>query len=131
MKKEKCLHPQMSRVLKEAGHTDLICVTDAGFPIPENVERVELAWKPGEAKWLEVCGLIRKEIPIEKIFLAEDIKIKSPDMYKNFLELFSDTVIEWISHEELKKMSGRCRAAIHTGEYTSFSNCIITVGVDF
>lgn len=131
MLKNKCLHPQLSKIIKEMGHTDLFCVTDAGFPIPDNIERVDLAWKPGEAKWLDVCEMLKEEIKIEKIYLAKEIKEKSSEMSRKFMELFEGIPIEWISHQELKVKSKECKAIVRTGEYTSFSNCILQIGVEF
>lgn len=131
MYKGECLNPQLMQILMETGHTDLLCVTDAGFPIPENVNRLDLAWKKGKPGWLEVCGLIKQELVIEKIYLSEDIKTISPQMYEDFRKLFSDTPIEFITHDSLKSMSRDSRAVIRTGEFTSFCNCIFAAGVAF
>jgi D-ribose pyranase len=131
MYKGKCINPQLSTVLALTGHTDMLCVTDAGFPIPRTTERIDLAWEKGKPGWLEVCKLIKEELVLEKIYLAEDIKIKSPDMYDSFKTIFYDVPIEFILHSDLKQMSKEARAVIRTGEYTSFCNCIFVAGVAF
>jgi D-ribose pyranase len=112
--------------MAETGHTDTLCVCDAGFPVPQNTERVDLAWKKGEPEWLEVCRLLGANMVIEKIYLAEEIKNKSPKQLEAFLSVFRDTQILYIPHTELKQMTKSCRAVIRTGEFTPFCNCVIT-----
>jgi len=131
MYKGKCINPELAAVLAQTGHTDMLCVTDAGFPIPITTKRIDLAWEKGKAGWLEVCELMKEEMIIEKIYLAEDIKLISSDMYDEFTKLFADVPIEFISHSELKKASKEARAVIRTGEYTSYCNCIFVAGVAF
>lgn len=131
MYKGACLNPQLARIFAETGHTDTICVTDAGFPVPKGPERVDLAWKRGNPEWLEVCRMAAQEMVIEQIYLAEELKSGDPDMIKAFIGIFPEVPIAFITHEELKKMSGNTRAVIRTGECTPFCNCILRAGVDF
>jgi len=131
MLKRNCINPQISKILAETGHTDMLCITDAGFPMPMNVERVDLAWSKGKPSWIEVCQLIKEEMIIEKIYLAEEIKVKSPKMYEEFIKYFGEELIEMISHARLKETSKKTRAVIRTGEYTPFCNCIFVAGVAF
>ena len=44
MLKTGILHPQLARVLAELRHKDTIIIGDAGLPIPNGVERVDLGW---------------------------------------------------------------------------------------
>lgn len=43
MKKKGILNPRLCRVLAEMGHKDLLMIADAGFPIPGEIERIDLA----------------------------------------------------------------------------------------
>ena len=131
MLKGKCLHPQLARILAETGHTDTLCVTDAGFPIAAGPERVDLAWTKGKPGWLEVCELLREELCIQKIYLASDILESNPEQYEAFKALFEGIPIEFVGHCELKKMSRSARGVIRTGEFGSFCNCIFEAGVAF
>lgn len=131
MFKGECLNPQLSRIMCETGHTDLLCVCDAGFPVPLGVERVDLAWKKGNPAWIEVCKLIKENMAIDKIYLAEEMKVKNPEMVQEFIELFPNIYIEYISHSSLKENSKSCRAVVRTGEFSAYSNCIFVAGCDF
>ena len=131
MYKGQCLHPQLLRVLGQMGHTDMLCVGDAGLPVPQGVERIDLAWKKGEPGWLEVCRLIGEELGVEKIYLAEEIKEQNPKMLEAFLSIFPHVEVEYIPHEELKDKNRNARAVVRTGECSSFCNCILVAGVEF
>nr|WP_330423030.1 RbsD/FucU domain-containing protein [Dorea formicigenerans] len=47
------LNSDISRVLSYMGHTDRICIGDCGLPIPNETERIELALKIGQPRFLE------------------------------------------------------------------------------
>ena len=131
MFKGECLNPQLMRIMGETGHTDLLCVCDAGFPVPQDVERVDLGWKEGEPPWIEVCRLMKSNMVFDGIYLAEEMKDKNPDMLLEFQSLFADVEIEFISHAELKRMAKSCRAVVRTGEFSAYSNCIFIAGCNF
>jgi len=59
MKKEGILHPMLNKLITETGHTDEIVVTDAGLPIPEEVNtRIDLALQEGMVPFLVYLMLV-------------------------------------------------------------------------
>ena len=131
MIKGEILNSQLLRIMSETGHTDTICVCDAGLSVPKSVERVDLAWKKNEPGWLEVCKTIYESMVIEKIYLSDEIVKENPEMHKKFIKSFGGTEIEFISHSQLKVNSNQCRAIVRTGEFSPFCNCIFVAGVRF
>lgn len=131
MFKGKILNAQLLRIIAETGHTDMICVSDAGLPIPRNVERVDLALEKNKPGWLEVCKIMFENMVIEKIYLSEEMIEENPDMYDKFKLLFKDTDIAFIPHAKFKESSKNCRAVVRTGEFSPFCNCILVAGVNF
>lgn len=129
MKKNGILNSDISRVLSYMGHTDQIAVGDCGLPIPKETERIDLALKFGVPGFMEVLCEVKKEMKIEKIILAEEIKTKNPEILKQILQLFDraeeDCEIEYVSHEELKEKTHTCKAVIRTGETTPYANIIL------
>ncbi|MBS6161442.1 MAG: D-ribose pyranase [Firmicutes bacterium] len=129
MKKNGILNSDISRVLSYMGHTDQIAVGDCGLPIPEETERIDLALKFGVPGFMDVLCEVKKEMKIEKIILAEEIKTKNPEILKQILQLFDraeeDCEIEYVSHEELKEKTHTCKAVIRTGETTPYANIIL------
>lgn len=129
MKKNGILNSDISRVLSYMGHTDQIAVGDCGLPIPKETERIDLALKFGVPGFMEVLCEVKKEMKIEKIILAEEIKTKNPEILEQILQLFDraeeDCEIEYVSHEELKEKTHTCKAVIRTGETTPYANIIL------
>ena len=48
MRRDGIWHPRLIEVLTGLGHTDLIVIADAGLPVAEGVERIDLLWGRGE-----------------------------------------------------------------------------------
>ena len=129
MKKNGILNSDISRVLSYMGHTDQIAVGDCGLPIPEETERIDLALKFGVPGFMEVLCEVKKEMKIEKIILADEIKTKNPEILEQNLQLYDRAEekceIEYVSHEELKEKTHTCKAVIRTGETTPYANIIL------
>lgn len=126
------LNSQLSRVIAETGHTDLLVVTDAGLPIPQNVERVDLSIIPNLPHFLDVLKAVSSELVVEGLTLAEEIRTSSPDLEKAILELFPDDVsVQYVPHVDFKEATKSARAAIRSGEFTSYANVILHAGVAY
>ena len=110
----------------------MLVVTDAGLPIPTNVERVDLSIVPNIPKFLDVLKAVLQEVVVEGIVLAEEVKSVSPDMHKEILALFpSDIPVTYVPHVEFKRMTQTARAAIRSGEFTPYANVILQAGVAY
>ncbi len=129
MKRNGIINADISRVLSYMGHTDTLAVGDCGLPIPEETERIDLALKMGVPSFMEVLREVAKEMKIEKIVLAEEIREKNPNVLEEILalvnELDTECEIEYCSHGELKARTKTCKAVIRTGETTPYANIIL------
>lgn len=129
MKRNGILNADISRVLSYMGHTDTLAVGDCGLPIPEETERIDLALKLGVPSFMEVLEEVAKEMKIEKVVLAEEIREKNPKIHEEILGLVNkmDTAcsVEYVSHTELKEQTKTCKAVIRTGETTPYANIIL------
>ena len=54
MRPGRILHPELAKALATCGHTDIILVTDAGFPIPKDANRIDLGYYAGQADLLDI-----------------------------------------------------------------------------
>ncbi len=133
MKKQGILNSEISRVLSYMGHTDTICIGDCGLPIPDEVERIDLALCFGEPTFMRTLEIVAGDMKVEKIVLAEEIKEKNPDVLSKIQAYFAelDVEVEFVSHTELKARTHDCKAVIRTGEVTPYANIILQSGVIF
>ena len=129
MKKNGIINGDISRVLSYMGHTDTLAVGDCGLPIPDETERIDLALKLGVPSFMEVLREIVKEMKIEKVVLAEEIKSQNPNVHQEILalvkEMDASCQVEYVSHVELKAQTRICKAVVRTGETTPYANIIL------
>jgi len=78
VKKNGILNPQLNRVISEMGHRDMLIIADAGLPIPQEVERIDLTLKSGIPSFVEVLPAVLSELKVEEAYVAEEIKEKNP-----------------------------------------------------
>lgn len=135
MKKNGILNSDISRVLSYLGHTDTICIGDCGLPIPDDVERIDLALKLGTPSFMEVLKEVSQDMKIEEVYLANEIKDNNPKVLAEVEELIKslnqEIAIKYIDHTELKIKTNNCKALIRTGEVTPYANIILVAGCIF
>lgn len=131
MKKNGILNSDISRVLSYMGHTDRICISDCGLPIPEEIKRIDLALTFGIPSFIEVLENVALDMKIEKIYLAEEIKNNNPEVLNKIKEIITDVEVEFVSHSEFKNMTRECKAVVRTGENSPYANIILQSGCIF
>jgi D-ribose pyranase len=131
LKKTDLLNSSISRVVASMGHLDTLAVADAGFPIPSSTERIDLAVGQGIPGFIDTVKAILSELKIEKIILAGEIKVASPEIYSALLTLTEGVAVEFIPHEEFKARISLAKAVVRTGEFSPYANVILVSGVVF
>lgn len=131
MKKNGILNSEISKLLSDLGHTDQITIADAGLPVPDGVMKIDLALKLGTPSFIEVLEEVLKDMAVEKVILAEEIKVDNESQLDAIHQLVGTNEVEFVSHEAFKKQSGQSKAIIRTGEATPFSNIILQSNVIF
>ncbi|MEL7292124.1 MAG: D-ribose pyranase [Pseudomonadota bacterium] len=139
MKKHTLLNSELSYLTATLGHTDEITICDAGLPIPEQVQRIDLALTHGVPSFLETVRVILSESQIEGVIIAEEFKTVSPTHHEALIkELDAESLatgkaiaIRYVSHEDFKTRTQQSRAVVRTGEFTPYANVIFQAGVVF
>ncbi|GAB6189361.1 D-ribose pyranase [Marinitoga arctica] len=126
MKKTGIFNSEISSVVASMGHMDKLTIVDMGFPIPENTKRIDLVVDKNNPTFFDVSKAVLKELHIEKIIIAEE----SSEDFINSIKKICENV-EFVSHEDLKKLSKESKAIIRTGEIKPYYNAIFVSGVIF
>ena len=127
------INPQLSRVISETGHTDLIVVTDAGLPIPTGSERIDLAYRPGSPAFFDVLDTVLAELSVEGATVSAEVAERSPEVLAGLRERLDPlgVEIELLPHSAFKTLSQSARAFVRSGEYTPYANVILHAGVAY
>lgn len=131
MKINGILNSEICKVLADMGHTDELCISDCGLPIPKNVKKIDLALQVGKPSFIEVLKVLVKEMKIEKVTLASEIVSFNEWVLDEIKNLIGDIQVDFVSHKEFKEMTKNSKCIIRTGEATPYANIILTSGVIF
>lgn len=131
MKRTGLLHPALCHLLARLGHTDTVVVADAGLPIPEGPERIDLAFLPGLPGFLAVVEGLLAEMVVEEAVVARELAERSPEMEQALADRLGSVPQRAVPHTVLKDLCHGARAVVRTGECTPFANVILRSGVPF
>ncbi|HEY3406580.1 MAG TPA: D-ribose pyranase, partial [Propionicimonas sp.] len=131
MRRLSTLNPQLSRVISETGHVDTVVVTDAGLPLPQGVERVDLAFRPGQPAFLDVLDTVLESLSVEGAIVASEVVEASPEMYDAIRGRLGErgVSLQMVPHVEFKELTKSARACVRSGEFTPYANIILVAGV--
>ena len=94
MKKIGILNQPISSVIAGLGHMDTLVVADAGLPIPQGTQRIDLALAEGIPSFLDTLRAVLTEMQVEQAIVAEEMLEVSPDVHEAIGELLGDVPIE-------------------------------------
>lgn len=133
MRPGRILHPQLAKSLAECGHTDIILVTDAGFPIPKDANRIDLGYYAGQADVLDILKMLRKEVFVEEVAFDPAVKTCHPALYKELQEIYtgSGAVFKSCLHEVLvEEVAPKAKVIIRSGSLNAWANIALTCSTD-
>ena len=135
LKKTGILNSEISCIIANMGHTDMLAIVDLGFPIPQNVKKVDLVVDKSKPDFLQVTEVVLKELEVEKLLLAEEMKQHNSEAMRDLIEIVkkanANVEVEFVSHETFKKITEKCKGIVRTGSDKPYSNAILVSGVIF
>jgi D-ribose pyranase len=131
MKRTALLNQPLSTVIAGLGHLDMLCLADAGLPIPPETQRIDLAVSAGLPAFQDVLKVTLSEMKVERAIVAAEIVDCNPRVYASLRELLGDVPIDLVPHTEFKTRTRSARAVVRTGEFSPYANVILVAGVVF
>ena len=132
MKKHGILNSDIARVLATLGHTDCIVICDCGLPIHSHVERIDLALRIGTPSFVDVLDEVLKDMQVERAVFATEALGRNEAVVARATAMAGDGVqIDYVAHDELKRLSHDARVVIRTGEATPYANVVLYSRVIF
>ncbi len=131
MKKTTLLNSHLSQVIASMGHTDMLVISDAGFPVPPGVQRIDLAVTAGLPSFLEVVRAVAAELEVERLTIATELQARATSLPADLQACFPHASMDAISHAEFKALSAHARAVVRTGDCTPYANVILIGGVTY
>ncbi|MFE2046790.1 D-ribose pyranase [Streptomyces sp. NPDC059477] len=131
MKRSGILNAELSGALATLGHTDLLLVVDAGFPVPRDAHRIDLALAENLPDLRTVLGLIADELVVEGVVRAEDVPSHNPRLDKWLRYRFSGAEFSTRTHAQvLGELAREAKVIVRTGAFEPWGNIGLYCGVD-
>jgi len=127
----KLLNPLILEAIARLGHGDKLVIADAGLPIPDGIEVIDISLLPGVPSFIQTLSAVLDEMQVESVMLAEETAQRSPQIHQAVLALLGPLPVWMMSHDALKLHSAEAQVAIRTGECTPYANIILVAGVTF
>lgn len=131
MKRTVILNANLSHAIASMGHGDLMIVCDAGFPIPNDAWRVDLAVIQDVPDLETVLSAIHEEMVAEKVAYAAEMADNNPPLLAKVKQIFADSDFETVPHEQiLGEMARKAKVIVRTGAFDPWGNILLYSGVD-
>ncbi len=125
----KLLNTKIVHALANSGHMDEIIICDAGFPIPKEIETIDISLTDYVPTIYETLEVIKEYFSVEKVILTNETFEHNPTYFKEVSSLFGkDVEVEIIPHIEFKKRSRNVKVIIRTGDFTAWGNILLVSG---
>ena len=139
MKKGPVLNSEISAVISRLGHTDTLVVCDAGLPVPQSTQRIDMALTQGVPGFMQVLEVVTAEMQVEAAIIASEIEEQNPQLHETLLKHIeqlqqhqgNSIEVRYVTHEQFKKHTADSHAVIRSGECSPFANIILCAGVTF
>lgn len=129
MLKSGILNPQINSLLSRIRHTNLLVISDRGFPYWPMIETVDISLVDGIPTVLQVLDAIRPNYDICEIFMASEFKLENtPDIQQQFAKSMSAIPVTFESHIEMKKRVPHAIGLIRTGDTIQYANMVLMSG---
>jgi D-ribose pyranase len=131
MKKNGILNFGLNQALAAMGHGDLMIVCDAGFPIPTQVNRVDLAIVADVPDLETVLTAISADFIAEKFGYADEMAQNNPRLKEKVDRIFAGVELVTFPHAEiLTELAAKAKFIVRTGAFDPWGNIVLYSGVD-
>jgi D-ribose pyranase len=131
MKRNGILNLPLSEAIAAMGHGDLLIVCDAGFPIPSQIPRIDLAILPDLPDLQTVLSAVAQDFIAEKVGYAAEMAENNPKLKRKVDQIFAGAEFIAVSHQQiLSELSHKAKFIVRTGAFDPWGNILLYSGVD-
>ncbi len=125
MKKGGILHAQLMGELSKLRHTDKLVICDAGFPIPQDANMVDVSLIAGLPSFMQVLKAILNEVIFEEYAIFDIMKTPNPEYYEEVTSLLKTQKSSEVSFDEFISMASDAKLFVRTSELKPCSNILL------
>lgn len=126
MKRNGVINKFLSEQLAGLGHQDIFMLCDAGFPIPNDGIRIDLALSFNIPSMKQCLKAILDEIVVEEITIAEEMEELNKEGMDYIMKTFTSQKKNIVSQNKLVEFSKKVKFYVRCGELAPYSNIIFS-----
>jgi D-ribose pyranase len=120
------LNPQINSLLARVRHTNMLVISDRGFPYWPMIETVDISLADDVPTVLQVLGAIRKNFSIGQVYMANEFKkANPPSECAKFTQSLNGLKVTYEAHVDLKKRVPLAIGLIRTGDTVQYANMVL------
>jgi D-ribose pyranase len=125
------LNAELAHAIAVMGHGDLMIVCDAGFPIPRDAWRIDLAIIQDVPDLETVLTAISGALIAEKVAYAAEMADNNPVLTEKVRRIFAGSEFGTLQHQHiLSAMAAKAKVIVRTGAFDPWGNILLYSGVD-
>jgi D-ribose pyranase len=123
------LNPDILHLLARIRHTNLLVISDRGFPYWPMIETVDISLVDGIPTVLQVLNAVRANLDICEIFMANEFKLENTaEVQQRFAASMQGIPVTFEAHVDMKKRVPGAIGLIRTGDTTQYANLVLMSG---
>lgn len=129
---EGILNAQLAKAVAGLRHKDRFVISDAGLPVPEGIEVIDLSLTFGVPRFKQILDVLAPRLIVEEGVMSAQAEGAQPEAWLK--ECFPGMPIKFVKHDGeggFKDLVHGVKFVVHTGETTSYSNIILRAGWPF
>ncbi len=124
MKRSGIINQPLSEAIAGLGHGDRFMLCDAGFPIPTNIQRIDLALCFGLPTMQQCIKAILDDTIVQGIEIASEMKKDNCEGYSFIKSTFTNQEFIEVPQTQLVEDAKSVKFIIRSGELGCYSNVI-------
>jgi D-ribose pyranase len=127
MLKTGILNPQINSLLSRVRHTNMLVISDRGFPFWPQIETVDISLVDDVPTVLQTLEAVRRNFVVGQAYMAEEFLAHNSDTVRStFATAFAGIPVTHEPHEAVfKKRVPAAIGLIRTGDTTPYANLIL------
>ncbi len=131
MKHGRILNAELSKAIAMMGHHDVFMICDAGFPIPLDRWRIDLAITHNLPDLYSVLELVLTELAVERVMYADLVHRHNRPLLARLEEIFDGTGadLEAVPNERMiSEIANNAKVIVRTGAFNPWGNVAMVCG---
>jgi len=120
------LNPAINSLLSRVRHTNMLVISDRGFPYWPQIETVDISLVDDIPTVLQVLAAIRGNFVVGQAYMADEFRaVNTPVVQQQFLAGLDGVALTFEPHNQLKTRVPNAIGLIRTGDTTQYGNMIL------